>query len=220
MFICWPLTSAIIKSALHRADPSQNCDVNEVGLWSSTFIFIWGLNVLVPNYHTQGFDATKVLSSSSQLELLTTLEAVLPLLSSPCIQQTHWYFSLVLAEIFWPGKSPESLHLKLLSDWVYPMSSLHNWFFLLPDQDLTLFFIQLCCLNPSLVRVLLNLSLVLRYFSYFLYLYALCCFNLHGFCDLIQNCLWEIMKNKALHGILRNTMSIFNIIFGFGISAC
>lgn len=95
LFICWlHLTSVhTIKPALHGADPSQNCDVNEVGLWSSSFIFILGPLALVPNYHTQCVDITKVFSWSPQLDLLTIPEAVLPLLPWSCIQQIHWCFS-------------------------------------------------------------------------------------------------------------------------------
>ena len=54
-FPCWPLLSTyIVKSTLHKADPKQTCVVNEVGLWTSSFIILG----LVPNYDSQGFDVT------------------------------------------------------------------------------------------------------------------------------------------------------------------
>lgn len=60
LFICWPLlTSAhIIKSALHKTDLSQNCDVNEVALGFSSFIFSLGSPAIESNSDAQGSDVT------------------------------------------------------------------------------------------------------------------------------------------------------------------
>lgn len=101
LFICWPLlTSAhIIKLALHKADLSQNSDINEVGLGFFSFIFILGSSDLVPNSDTQDFDAAISCSKFSFVPFnwthSLTLEAVMPHLCLHLAPRRHTEYSSI-----------------------------------------------------------------------------------------------------------------------------
>lgn len=101
LFICWPLlTSAhIIKLALHKADLSQNSDINEVGLGFFSFIFILGSSDLVPNSDTQDFYAAISCSKFSFVPFnwthSLTLEAVMPHLCLHLAPRRHTEYSSI-----------------------------------------------------------------------------------------------------------------------------